>query len=328
MTADGKVVLVTGTSSGIGRDTARLLVRNGHRVYATMRDPLRRNAEAADALRRIGEAAAGEIRVIDLDVTSDAGARDAVEEAVAGGGRLDVLINNAGAMFVGAAEAFTPAQLSRQLDVNVTGPFRMIRAAAPHMRAAGEGLILNVSSIAGRFSRPFAALYHASKWALEGLSQALRYELSVYGVDVALVEPGPYRTNLQKTAEGPEDRARLDALSRLVAIQKDMSERFYRVFDDPSAPTDPAEVAAAIMRLIDTPAGERPFRTVVGIDFGMEELNRKTEPYYDGVLETYGVPEMRGVGPAASAMAPGVDLARADNPGADNRGADPRPERP
>jgi hypothetical protein len=115
-------------------------------------------------------------------------------------------------------------------------------------------------------------------------------------VDVVLVEPGPYRTNLQKRAEGPEDRSRLESLSRLTEIQQEMSSRFYTVFDDPGAPTDPAEAARAIVHLVDTPAGDRPFRTVVGIDFGMDELNRKTAPYYEGVLETYGVREMRGVG--------------------------------
>jgi NAD(P)-dependent dehydrogenase (short-subunit alcohol dehydrogenase family) len=296
MSTEPRVILITGTSSGIGLLAARQLAQEGHRVYATMRDPLRRNAEVAEELRRIGEAAAGEIRVIELDATSDVAAREAVEEAVTGGGRLDVLVNNAGTMFVGPAEAFTTAQLNRQLDVNVGGPFRLMRAAAPHMRSAGGGLIVNVSSIAGRFARPFAALYHASKWALEGLSQAMRYELSVYGVDVVLVEPGPYRTNLQKRAEGPEDRSRLESLSRLTEIQQEMSSRFYTVFDDPGAPTDPAEAARAIVHLVDTPAGDRPFRTVVGIDFGMDELNRKTAPYYEGVLETYGVREMRGVG--------------------------------
>lgn len=305
MTQNGRVILVTGTSSGIGYQAACQLVAQGHRVYATMRDPLRRNAEVADALRRIGEAAPGEMRVIELDATSDAAAREAVEEAVTGGGRLDVLVNNAGAMFVGVAEAFTPAQLNRQLDVNVTGPFRLMRAAAPHMRAAGGGLIVNVSSTAGRFARPFAAPYHASKWALEGLSQAMRYELSVYGIDVVLVEPGPYRTNLQKVAEGPEDRARLDALAPLLDIQRDMSTRFYEVFEDPAAPTDPADAARAIVDLIATPTGERPFRTVVGIDFGMAELNRKTQPYYDGVLVSYGVPEMGGVGPTPTDPQPG-----------------------
>jgi NAD(P)-dependent dehydrogenase (short-subunit alcohol dehydrogenase family) len=311
MTSSGRVVLITGTSSGIGFEAARLLAEHGHRVYATMRDPLRRNAAAADELRRAGETSSGELRVIELDVSDDAAAREAVEEAVTGGGRLDVLVNNAGAMFVGVGEAFTPEQLTRQLDVNVTGPFRMMRAAAPAMRAAGEGLIINVSSTAGRFARPFAAPYHASKWALEGLSQALRYELSVYGVDVVLVEPGPYRTNLQKVAERPDDRARLESLAALVEIQSDMSERFYSVFDSPGAPTDPIDVARTIVDIVQTPAGERPFRTVVGIDFGMEELNRKTEPYYEGVLESYGVRHMQGVVPGRSTV---------------NVGRDPRPE--
>jgi NAD(P)-dependent dehydrogenase (short-subunit alcohol dehydrogenase family) len=301
MTSPKQVVLLTGTSSGIGFEAALVLASRGHRVYATMRDPLRRNADAADALRAAGDLAAGEIRVIELDVSNDAAAREAVEEAAVGGGRLDALVNNAGAMFVGIAEAFTPDQLTRQLDVNVTGPFRLMRAAAPHMRAQGAGLILNVSSVAGRFARPFAGLYHASKWALEGLTQAMRYELSAYGVDVVLLEPGPYRTNLQRTSEGPGDRARLAELENLVAVQKDMSSRFYKMLDDPAAPTDPADVARAILHLVETPAGERPFRSVVGIDFGMEELNRKTAPYYEGVLEAYGVRNLGGIGASPSA---------------------------
>jgi NAD(P)-dependent dehydrogenase (short-subunit alcohol dehydrogenase family) len=134
--------------------------------------------------------------VIDMDVTSDASVTAAGERVIAAMGAPDVVINNAGQMYVGVTEAFTSEELTQQLDVNVVGIHRVNRALLPAMRAQQGGLIINVSSVAGRFGAPFFGIYHASKWALEGYSMGLRREIACTGVDVVVVEPGPFATNL------------------------------------------------------------------------------------------------------------------------------------
>jgi NAD(P)-dependent dehydrogenase (short-subunit alcohol dehydrogenase family) len=175
-----QVVLVTGASSGIGAACAARLAADGHRVFATTR----------------GEppAAAGGIAWLALDVRDAASAERCVAQVIEAAGRLDVLVNNAGIGIAGAVEDTSPEDLVRQLDTNLLGPLRMIRAAAPHMRERRSGRIVQISSLAGRIGVPFQGAYSASKFALEGLSEALALELRPFGVDVVLVQPGDVRS--------------------------------------------------------------------------------------------------------------------------------------
>ena len=186
------VVLVTGCSSGIGRETARRFAARGYHVLATMRRPW-----AGLALREEAAARGWRLDLLPLDVTSDASVASAVSEGLAAtGGRIDVLVNNAGYYCYGPLEETAPDELRAQLETNVVGVLRVTRAVLPAMRARGAGAIVNVSSVSGRVVVPVVGPYHASKWALEALTEALRYEVAPFGVRVTCIEPGPFATEL------------------------------------------------------------------------------------------------------------------------------------
>ncbi|MDX1531248.1 MAG: SDR family NAD(P)-dependent oxidoreductase [Rhodothermales bacterium] len=286
-----QTIVITGCSSGFGFDLAQKLARRGDRVYATMRASEGKNAEAARALRDVAAQEGLDLRVLDLDVTSDASVRAAAEVVHDEAGGADVVVNNAGQMFGGITEAFTPADVARQLDVNVVGVHRVNRAFLPAMRERGAGLLLNVTSIAGRLGCPFFAVYQASKWALEGYSLALRGELASLGVDVVVVEPGPFATELFPNLVAPEDadgRA-ADYPAAVHQASDDMGAAFASMFDDPAVPTDPALVVDRMAELIAMAPGTRPFRSVVGIDLGVAGLNEATAPFDAAVLDALGL---------------------------------------
>lgn len=228
-----ETVLITGCSSGFGRLTAKLLAGQGHRVFAGVRAARGRNATAAGDLGEWARRAGLALTVVDLDVTDDASVSAAVE--VAGG--VSVLVNNAGVLPVGVTEAFTPDQLRGVFEANVFGAHRTARAVLPEMRARGAGLIVQVSSVLGRYPLPFHGAYGASKAALEALSEAMRDELTGSGVDVAVVEPGPFPTAIGGKIIGPADPARASGYLAAAGAQQRITERFGRLFDGPDRPT-------------------------------------------------------------------------------------------
>ena len=207
-----KTVLITGCSSGIGRATARSFMQSDWRVYTTARNP-------AD-IETLGE---NGCEIATLDVTDDGDVRRVVDRIVEETGRIDCLVNNAGYAQFGPLEDVPVEQLHRQFDVNVYGPHRLIRAVLPHMREQDDGTIVNASSVAGRIATPGQGAYAGSKFALEGMSDALRAEVDEYGVDVVLVEPGPVDTNFVERADDELD----DGLDRSGAY-----ERLYRIYED------------------------------------------------------------------------------------------------
>ncbi|KPM51700.1 short-chain dehydrogenase [Frankia sp. R43] len=178
-----KVALVTGASSGIGEHTARRLHQAGFVVYG-----------AARRVDRMAELAATGVHTIALDVTDEASAQKAVTEILAAEGRIDVLVNNAGYGSYGAVEDVPISEARAQFDVNLFGLAHLTRMVLPAMRAQGSGTIINISSMGGRFATPLGAWYHASKYAVEGLSDTMRLELKRFGIDVVLIEPGLIRT--------------------------------------------------------------------------------------------------------------------------------------
>ncbi|MFC9659400.1 oxidoreductase [Nocardia sp. NPDC127606] len=178
-----KVALVTGASSGIGEDTARRLQQAGFTVYG-----------AARRTEQMKDLASSGVRTLSLDVTDEASAEKAVAEIIGAEGRIDVLVNNAGYGSYGALEDVPLDEARAQLDVNVFGLARMTQLVLPHMRAQRSGTIVNISSMGGRFATPMGAWYHASKYAVEGLSDALRLEVKRFGIDVVVIEPGSIRT--------------------------------------------------------------------------------------------------------------------------------------
>src|SRR6266480_6379391 len=171
-----QTVLVTGASSGIGQSTARLLAERGFTVFGTARKPDPKKRESFTMLA--------------LDVRSDDSVRACVEQVVAQAGRLDVLVNNAGYAMMGAAEETSVEEARAQFETNFFGIVRMVNAVLPGMRAAGRGKIINISSLAGNTAIPYSAFYSASKFAVEGYSESLWYEVRPFGVSVSLVEPG------------------------------------------------------------------------------------------------------------------------------------------
>lgn len=194
-----RTALVTGASSGIGQDTARKLQALGCTVYGAARRTDRLQALAADG-----------IRPLPMDVTDDASMSAGVDRILAETGRIDVLVNNAGYGSFGAVEDVPMDEARRQFEVNVFGLARLTQLVAPHMRAQGSGTIINISSMGGRLTTPLGGWYHATKYAVEALSDALRMELRPFGIDVVVVEPGGIRTewyaiaadHLEATASG------------------------------------------------------------------------------------------------------------------------------
>ena len=189
--AEGRsgAVLVTGCSSGIGRATAGLLARTGWPVYATAR-----RAEALTDLKSLG------CRTLALDVTDEDSMRAAVEVVEGEHGAVEVLVNNAGFSQSGAVEVVPIADARRQFETNVFGPLRLAQLALPAMRARGRGKIVVLGSMGGRLTFPGGGWYHATKYSLEALSDALRFEVAGFGVDVVLIEPGFIRSGFSEVA--------------------------------------------------------------------------------------------------------------------------------
>jgi NAD(P)-dependent dehydrogenase (short-subunit alcohol dehydrogenase family) len=277
-----KTILITGASTGFGRDTAETLARAGHAVFASMRDPQGKNRDHAEALRKRS------IEVVELDVSNDASVNRAVEDVLARAGRIDVLVNNAGIASAGVTEAFTPDQAKIVLNTNVVGLLRTSRAVLPAMRAQGDGLIVNIGSILGRVTFPFFGIYGASKFAVEALTDSLRYEVSQLGIDVALVQPSAYPTAMYAKLQQPADTDRAAAYGAVGEIPGAMFKRFMTAFQAADAP-NLHDVAEAIAKLVAQPKGSRPARTVVGAAFGSDTVNEQTAPVQAHVVETLGL---------------------------------------
>ena len=180
-----KTVFITGTSSGIGKATAKLFQSKGWNVIATMRNP-----GAETELNRLGNVA-----VLQCDVTDNDSIKNAIDTGIQAFGRIDVLVNNAGFYTIGPFEATTDKQVRRQLDTNLLGLISITKEIIPHFRRQHSGTIINISSIAGNVTFPLQSLYHATKWGVEGFSESLQYELRPFNIKVKIVQPGVTRTD-------------------------------------------------------------------------------------------------------------------------------------
>ena len=283
-----KTVLITGSSTGFGRDTAETLARAGHTVFASMRNPQAQNRDHAQALRKNG------IEIVELDVSSDTSVERAVKEVLARTHRIDVLVNNAGIASAGVTEAFTPDQAKVVFNTNVVGLLRTSRSVLPAMRQQGNGLIINIGSILGRVTFPFFGIYGASKFAVEALTDSLRYEVSQLGIDVVLVQPSAFPTPMYTTIQQPADSDRAAAYGAVGEIPGAMFQHFMTTFQAPNAP-NPHDVAEAVAKLVAQPKGSRPPRTVVGAAFGSDIVNEQTAPVQAHVVETLGLSHLAKV---------------------------------
>jgi len=266
-----KSVLITGTSSGIGRSAAELLAARDYRVLATMRKP-ENGRDLAEAAKTNG----WDLAVLPLDVRDDASVRAALDQA----GDLDVLVNNAGFEVWGPLEEMTVDDLKDQFETNVYGPFRLITAVLPRMRQRGSGVIVNVSSVAGRVSAPLNGLYSASKFALEALSETIHYETGHFGVRCHIVEPGgvatpfPDNRRLVGAAAGDEGSPYRELITQWEAAADRLTG---------GARAQPEEVAAAILDAIET--GEK-LRYPVGQDANLVFTARKAmdDAQFEGAM--------------------------------------------
>jgi NAD(P)-dependent dehydrogenase (short-subunit alcohol dehydrogenase family) len=284
---NANVVVITGASSGFGRLTAETLARKGYRVFASMRDMAGRNARAAGEIRELTQRESLTLEPIEIDVTDDASVDRGVKEVIAAAGRIDVLVNNAGYGMVDLAESVTTAQGERIFDTNFFGALRMNRAVLPFMRRRGSGLLLHVSSGAGRIVIPAMAMYAASKHALEALAEAYRYELASLSIDSVLIEPGAYPTPIMARFEGGEDVARTADYGEAAVIP----EKVRAILQ--GARADPQEIADAMVRIIETPAGKRQLRYRVGAGrAGVDRINALTDEVQAQLLQEFGLTDL------------------------------------
>lgn len=279
-----KVILITGTNSGFGWLTANSLSSLGHTVYATMRDTKGKNAVKAKQLAEVKS-----INVIDVELTDAASVADAVKNIIRNEGRLDVVVNNAGYFAGGLAESYTEHDIEDMYNIHVKAPWRVIKASLPQMRLQGDGLIINISSGLGRFSAPFMTVYNSAKFAMEGLSEGLHYEVRQLGIDVALIQPGAFPTEIFGKSKTGSDVAVAAGYGEIANIPAQVGEGMGKMFE--ALQPNPQLVADAIIGLINTPKGQRPLRTVVDPVTGSftETANQQVKVQYDNFLTAFGM---------------------------------------
>lgn len=283
-----KTVVITGVSSGFGEDAAKAFSELGYRVFGTMRDLDNRNAAKKKAL----ESFSSKISIIEMNVADDHSVKKAFDH-VQSQGSVDILINNAGIMYLGITEAFSIAQAREQMETNYFGAIRTMQAVLPLMRKSKSGLIINTSSLVGQISPPFFGTYSATKHALEAYCQALRYEVSPFGVDIAIVEPGPFGTGLLASGKGPALTQVIESYGDLAGVPNAMSAHFAEFLKSEAAP-NPKLVVDTYLSLAKMPVGKRPTRTVVGITWGVDEMNTAKQPIQDRVLKEMQLDKVLG----------------------------------
>jgi NAD(P)-dependent dehydrogenase (short-subunit alcohol dehydrogenase family) len=279
-----QVVLITGSSTGFGRLFTETLARKGHTVFATMRDPGGRNTKNASELRAVAQKDSLPIHVVELDVTNDTSVERAVAAVVAKAGRIDVAINNAGYYISGLEEAVTTEQAQRLMDTNFFGPVRVNRAVLPHMRRQRSGVLMHISSAAGRVVLPSGGFYCASKFALEALAEAYSYELAAQGIESVILEPGNYETPVFGNTLTAADEARTETYGAVKDIPAKINAALF------STAGNAQDVADAVLRIIETPAGEKQLRYLVSPkSFGVDEINALSKRVQANALEAFGL---------------------------------------
>jgi NAD(P)-dependent dehydrogenase (short-subunit alcohol dehydrogenase family) len=257
-----QAILVTGASSGFGLMTAQSLAQAGHTVYASMRETEGRNAPQVAAIAAWAAEQKADLRTVELDVQSEVSAQSGVAALIADTGRLDVIVHNAGHMVFGPAEAFTPDQYIQQYDVNVLGAQRVNRAALPHLRGQGQGLLVWVGSSSTPGGKPpFLAPYFAAKAAMDALAVSYSTELALWGIETTIMVPGAFTkgTNHFAHAGAPADKDRVAEYE--AGPYAGIADRALKGLASlEPADADPSQVAREIVRVIDIPFGKRPFR--------------------------------------------------------------------
>jgi len=281
------VILVTGSSTGFGRLFVETLAGKGHTVFATMRNPQGRNQKNAADLLALAERESLAIYTLELDVTSETSVENAVRAAIAQTGRIDVVINNAGYPVAGLVETFTTAQAQAIFDTNFFGALRVNRAVLPHMRRQRSGVLLHISSGAGRVVFPAFGLYCATKYAMEAAAEAYRYELASQGIESVIVEPGAYETPIMSKFVAGEDISRNETYGPVAQIAQALSAALVQ------SAGDAREVADAVLQIVETPAGQKKLRYRVSpTDTGVDAINEVSERVQASLLKAFGLADL------------------------------------
>lgn len=275
------IILITGASSGFGRLTAEALAKAGHTVYASMRNTTSRNAPVVEQMAAFSKRHGVDLRAIELDVQSQASVDAAVAKIVSEHGHIDVVVHNAGHMVFGPAEAFTPEQYAQLYDVNVLSTQRVNRAVLPHLRNRRQGLLVWVSSssVAGG-TPPYLAPYFGAKAAMDAIAVQYARELSRWGIETSIIVPGAFTSGTNHFAHSgkPADEARVAEYE--AGPYTDFGEQVQKAFAAIVPPdADASLVAEAIVKVVDAPAGKRPFRVHIdptedGADVGFTVTDR------------------------------------------------------
>lgn len=290
-----QTILVTGASSGFGLLTSKALALAGHTVYASMRDTQGRNASQVQAIQAYAAEHHVDLRPIELDVQSQDSANAAVETIVKEVGHLDVLVHNAGHMVFGPTEAFEPEQLAQLYDINVLGTQRVNRAALPHMRHRGQGLVAWVSSSSVRGGTPpYLGPYFAAKAAMDSLAVTYAGELARWGIDTSIIVPGAFTkgTNHFAHSGSPRDTAcAAEYDSGPYAGIPDVILKGLSALEPADA--DVRAVASAIVDVVNMPAGKRPFRVHIDpSEDGCEVVNHVADRVRAELLRRIGLEDL------------------------------------
>ncbi|MBL0740568.1 SDR family oxidoreductase [Chryseolinea lacunae] len=284
-----QVILVTGTSTGMGKLTALTLAKAGHTTIAAMRDTKGKNQAVAKEL-----AAVRNIEVLDFDVTSDQSVEDGIGQVISKHGKIDVVVNNAGVAGFGVAEAYTLDQVRKMFDVNFYGVYRTYQAVLPHMRSAKSGLIINLSTGASGFTLPFMVPYFASKFAMESLVEGFDLELKPYNIENVSIASGVYPTEMNNGSKAGIG-ANKEAI--VVAYGEEATKRFEAMGGAlfgkmADFNMNPQTVADGILNLIEMPKGTRPLRIAMdAVALGADQEFMDTRAAMkDKWVKNYGFP--------------------------------------
>ncbi|OBA82037.1 oxidoreductase [Mycobacterium sp. 1164966.3] len=261
-----KIVLVTGASSNFVRLTAETLALAGQTVYASMREISGRNASQAEAVGYFAKDNGVDLRTVEMDAQSQSSVNAAVERVLNANGRIDVVVHNPGHMVFGPAEAFTPEQFAEVYDINVLSTQRVNRSVLPHMRRQRQGLLVWISSSsAAGGAPPYLAPYFAAKAAMDALAVAYAPELTRWGIETSIIVSGAFTTNTNHLARAgsPSDKTVVDDYE--AGPYAGLGPQVQHAFDVIASPDpDESAVADAVVNVIDTPFGKRPFRSYTG----------------------------------------------------------------
>ena len=278
-------ILVTGASGAFGSLACIQLTENGHQVVGTMRSISGKNNVIADELKSKG------VSLVEMDVTNENSVNTGVQSAIELVDGLDTVFNNAGIGANGILECFTADDIQKMFDVNVFGVQRLMRAVLPHLRQQGKGTIIHTSSCIGRVTTPFLASYSASKYALESLAEGYRAELSGFGIESCIVEPGGFPTGFMSGMITPSDTERMKQFGEMACLPEAYMNGYVAYVE--SIPEQrPERVAEAVLNLVNTPFGEKPFRTVVdfsGLKAGIENYNKVLNETTKAIYTANGV---------------------------------------